>query len=1282
MIYTFYSFKGGVGRSMAMAGVAYHFAQRGLKVLAIDFDLEAPGLERYFFDGERCKSVRAQPGLMDLILDYRSALSSAALYEKGDFKIWKNYCTPAIYSTGPTQGSVDLMTAGRREPESALRNYALAVRSFDWQDFFYNAKGNLFFDWLRRRLLEPEGGYDVVLVDSRTGVTEMGGVCAYQLADVAVLLCAANFQNLEGTRDVARDFRSESVRALRLGRPLEIVAVPARIESEHPRRAEFLARFKEELGIDGLPMELAKVGLDYEALAIPYLPAFSVAERLVGEPPPSEEGSSPPVDAFERLADALTLLASEQSRLYELRGAAKARLTGAAATDSVALIADTTRSSAGYDAFIDCVREDLEVATQIVSALEQAGQRIFLDNTSLSAAVDFQTSVEHALEYSQTVLVIFGEPTQSRDRARLVARARRQRSTRVVPVLLPGCDPRVLASLDLSELQALDLRDWPAPSARAHLIESIAGFSRQGGRSAKSVVAPVETAPYVGHRAYGEDDAAYYFGREGECKQLVALLEKHELVVLTGPVKVGKSSLLHAGVLPILRGLMTEAGQARFARIEALDLLIDGDEDAEREAATRASLMILDHLDSFAHGADEAARASRFDRLMRLLQAVGSECRLIIVARDVLAATERDALMAAVTEALAPRRLAHMHIPPMPRDALQRAIETPAARAGHLLEPGLSERLMEGVGTAKNAIAQIQLALFAIWDERKRGWLTNRSLDALGHLDGLAEARLRAIVKALEPHQVESARALMMRLVTLSGRRELVPTPQSWEPLATVPVIAAGGALDIRDRLADACLLDVYRDRAVADAPDEAPSVQVALARTNASLYVDGTRADINLKFLLWRDAVAPLLRLWRDGKDDALLRAATLIEAEQWLDSQPRWLTTPESEFLMASLAAREQRSKRKREQQDAVHIEREGRERERRLAAEEYSRKLKARSAFIGVALFVAVVMWVDAYYARNEEAALRVFAEEQRALASDEAQKAKDEAQKAKAGMASAILALDELSKSQLAQDRILNSARELNTASLAVLSAADSSSRLAASSQLAITRDAFIATTDAASRGKADCPAGRRLYLHIVDEADRPWARELIPKLEKANFIVPGIELKTVRLKSSDVRYFRPADRTGADDAIAVLRGAGLTDVRVNFISGYEPSTSIRACHYEAWFAVRAITIRYFRDSDQQMVELIAKNLKLKVDRGIAEAYSATNLMAFSQDIAPAERTEIAVALLEAGLQLREISPALKAKSGRLVQVIYSQRTSQECGPLTLTEVRAGKTCGDK
>lgn len=47
-IVTFYSYKGGTGRTMALANTAWILAANGNRVLAVDWDLEAPGLHRFF----------------------------------------------------------------------------------------------------------------------------------------------------------------------------------------------------------------------------------------------------------------------------------------------------------------------------------------------------------------------------------------------------------------------------------------------------------------------------------------------------------------------------------------------------------------------------------------------------------------------------------------------------------------------------------------------------------------------------------------------------------------------------------------------------------------------------------------------------------------------------------------------------------------------------------------------------------------------------------------------------------------------------------------------------------------------------------------------------------------------------------------------------------------------------------------------------------------------------------------------------------------------------------
>jgi MinD-like ATPase involved in chromosome partitioning or flagellar assembly len=75
-IVTFYSFKGGVGRTMALANIAVILVQRGIKVLAIDWDLEAPGLERYFVDYTWRSAIEQEgAGFLDLLVQAKAASS-------------------------------------------------------------------------------------------------------------------------------------------------------------------------------------------------------------------------------------------------------------------------------------------------------------------------------------------------------------------------------------------------------------------------------------------------------------------------------------------------------------------------------------------------------------------------------------------------------------------------------------------------------------------------------------------------------------------------------------------------------------------------------------------------------------------------------------------------------------------------------------------------------------------------------------------------------------------------------------------------------------------------------------------------------------------------------------------------------------------------------------------------------------------------------------------------------------------------------------------------------
>src|SRR5215467_12326824 len=100
MIVTFYSFKGGTGRTMALANIAAVLAGRGHRVLAVDFDLEAPGLWRYF--SEFRDELDQQSGLIDFLT------RAAALPDALDVD-WRDYVTQVPVGSA----RLSLMTSGR-----------------------------------------------------------------------------------------------------------------------------------------------------------------------------------------------------------------------------------------------------------------------------------------------------------------------------------------------------------------------------------------------------------------------------------------------------------------------------------------------------------------------------------------------------------------------------------------------------------------------------------------------------------------------------------------------------------------------------------------------------------------------------------------------------------------------------------------------------------------------------------------------------------------------------------------------------------------------------------------------------------------------------------------------------------------------------------------------------------------------------------------------------------------------------------------------------------------
>lgn len=187
---TFYSYKGGVGRSLALANIANRLADFGKKVCMLDFDLEAPGLHVKF--SHRIGENGIKNGLVDYIHHFTT---------KNEVPGNINDFVTDINSYRDDSNKISLIAAGN----TSSATYWKKLSSINWMKLFYeeDSQGVDFFFNLKAQI-EKQIAPDVLLIDSRTGITDLAGVTMSILADEIVLIGANNKENLEGIGHVLK----------------------------------------------------------------------------------------------------------------------------------------------------------------------------------------------------------------------------------------------------------------------------------------------------------------------------------------------------------------------------------------------------------------------------------------------------------------------------------------------------------------------------------------------------------------------------------------------------------------------------------------------------------------------------------------------------------------------------------------------------------------------------------------------------------------------------------------------------------------------------------------------------------------------------------------------------------------------------------------------------------------------------------------------------------------------------------------------------------------------
>ena len=251
---TFYSYKGGVGRTLALANLARYLASFGQRVFALDLDLEAPGLHYKLASPAEQKAIRG--GVVDVlhallrgaITDEAAGAPSIAPESMRDFVTRVDHLTD-------TGGSIHLMAAGH-VPSAA---YWRKLAQVSFHDLFYaeGARGIPFF-FCR---VDMAGNITKRHSATRLQFARFGGACplwhVHEAVAIPDRILVQHAETPDGVRYVSMatqgwgslvDFVRRGGPAERAPEELEAeTAAPEELEAETAAALEILAAWRRKI---------------------------------------------------------------------------------------------------------------------------------------------------------------------------------------------------------------------------------------------------------------------------------------------------------------------------------------------------------------------------------------------------------------------------------------------------------------------------------------------------------------------------------------------------------------------------------------------------------------------------------------------------------------------------------------------------------------------------------------------------------------------------------------------------------------------------------------------------------------------------------------------------------------------------------------------------------------------------------------------------------------------------------------------------------------------------
>jgi hypothetical protein len=276
-------------------------------------------------------------------------------------------------------------------------------------------------------------------------------------------------------------------------------------------------------------------------------------------------------------------------------------------------------------------------------------------------------------------------------------------------------------------------------------------------------------SPYKGLQSFDEADKTLFYGRDRAIRDVQARCAAVRLVVVSGASGTGKSSLVKAGLLPLLR----EAGHRILPVMRPgehpLAALETALADADASGAAKGVLVIDQFEELITRCADPGARAAFVARLRQVVDDEARIHRVIVTVRsDYEPQVSAGDLQAAWNAG-------RWTVPPFSLDELKEVVLMPTMQEVLIFDPPeLVDRIVGEVVQSPGALPLLAYALSELYEAYRASGRQDRALceadyERLGGVMGALRSKADALHQSLDPAQQATMRRILLRLVSVEG---------------------------------------------------------------------------------------------------------------------------------------------------------------------------------------------------------------------------------------------------------------------------------------------------------------------------------------------------------------------------------------------------------------------------------------------------------------------------------------------------------------------------------